>query len=233
MNPMKNKASLPALLLALPVMLLAPINSSLAEPSSLVAFDLDTVHLLRDADAANGETLADKHKCHKCHGDAGISEDPDEVNIAGLRDSYIYKQLKDYHGGQRDNRSMKKAVKKLSDQDMADISAWYASLPAAKQAEGTNPDENTLKLVYHGDPSRMLKSCRSCHGRKGQGGQYDHPAIAGQNNGYFIETMTAFQEEDRSNDVWSRMRLIAAKLTEAEIEALAKFYSTPEIDEDE
>lgn len=232
MTRMKTTASLPALLLALPAMLLAPINSSLAEPSSLVAFDLDTVRLLRGADASNGESLAGKHKCSKCHGDAGISEDEDEVNIAGLRDSYIYKQLKDYHGGQRENRSMKKAVKKLSDQDMADISAWYASLPAAKQAEGTTPDENTLKLVYHGDPTRLLKSCRSCHGRKGQGGQYDHPAIAGQNRGYFIETMTAFQEEDRANDVWSRMRLIAAKLTDEEIEALANFYAAPIVDDE-
>ena len=229
MNRINNTFALTSLL----TLLVTPVGSSLAEPSSLVAFDLDTIHLLRDADAANGETLAGKHKCSKCHGDAGISEDPDEVNIAGLRDSYIYKELKDFKGGQRDNHQMKKAVKKLSDQDMADISVWYAGLPGAKQAQGTNPDENTLKLVYQGDPERMLKSCRSCHGRDGQGGQYEHPAIAGQNVGYFIDTMTAFQEEDRANDVWSRMRLIAAKLTEEEIEALANFYAAPEVDDDE
>jgi len=216
-----NKAVLLPSLLAL----LAPIGSSMAEPSSLVAFDLPTIHLLRGADAASGEALATKHKCSKCHGDAGISEDPEEVNIAGMRDSYLYKQMKDYHGGQRNERSMKKAVKKLSDQDMADISAWYASLKPAKQA-ATEPDENTLKLVYRGDPTRLLKSCRSCHGRKGQGGQFDHPMIAGQNRDYFIATMVEFQDEDRANDIYSRMRDIAEKLSEAEIEALATFYST-------
>ena len=217
------------------IALAVPTTMALAEPSSEVAFDLDTVRLLRSADPANGEAVAKKSKCRKCHGDAGVSTDPDEVNIAGMRSSYLYKQLKDYHGGQRDERSMKKATKKLNDQEMADLSAWYASLPAAKQGE-TEPDENTLKLVYQGDPTRLLKSCRSCHGRKGQGGQFDHPAIAGQNRGYFIETMTLFQDGDRENDVYSRMRVIAEKLTEEEIEGLATFYSAyipPEADEEE
>jgi cytochrome c553 len=207
--------------------------SAVAAPSSEVAFDLETIHLLRTADVARGEELVKEYKCSKCHGDAGISEDPEEVNRAGQLDSYLYKQLQDYHHGKRLNRSMQRACKNITDQDMANIASWYASLDGAKQAE-TQPNENTLKLVYQGDPTRLLKSCRSCHGRKGEGGQFQHPAIAGQNRDYFIETMTAFKEGDRENDVYSRMRIIAEQLTTEEIEALATFYAayiTPDPDQ--
>jgi len=223
--------AIPAIVLT--IALASPVGTVLAEPSSEVAFDLETIHLLRNADVDAGKAVADKHKCRKCHGDAGISEDPEEVNLAGMSRSYLYKQMMDFHGGQRDSREMKKALRKLNSEDMANISAWYASLEGAKRAE-TEPDENTLKLVYHGDPTRMLKSCRSCHGRKGQGGQFQHPGIAGQNRDYFIETMTAFKEGDRENDVYSRMRNMAAELTDEEIEALATFYSAYVVpDEDE
>jgi cytochrome c len=58
-----------------------------AEPSSQVAFDLETVRLLQAADPARGEALARESKCAKCHGDYGVSEDPEDTNIAGLRPS--------------------------------------------------------------------------------------------------------------------------------------------------
>ncbi|MGB5226341.1 MAG: c-type cytochrome, partial [Arenicellales bacterium] len=77
-----------------------------AEPSSAVAFDLPTLKLLRSADPAKGEALAKESKCAKCHGDAGVSDDPDDVNIAGMSSSYLFKQLKDYQDKKRDDRDM-------------------------------------------------------------------------------------------------------------------------------
>ena len=70
----------------------------------------------------------------------------------------------------------------------------------------------------------MIKACASCHGRDGRGGQFDHPALAGQYPEYLVYTMTEFQEGDRSNDIYSRMRTIAEALTEEEIEGLAGYY---------
>ena len=204
-----------------------------AEPSSQVAFDLTTLGLLRSADPARGEELADAGKCAKCHGDAGVSDDPDDVNIAGLRDSYIYKQLKDYQDGNRDDRDMLKRVKDLDDQQMADLAAWFASLAPAPAAVDQNIDPAILRLVFRGDPERLLKACASCHGRDGRGGQFDHPALAGQYPDYLIYTMTEFKVSDRTNDIYSRMRIIAEALTEAEIEALAGYYgvAVPEAEE--
>jgi cytochrome c553 len=184
-----------------------------AEPSSLVAFDLPTIRLLRTADTARGEALAEESKCAKCHGDTGVSDDPDDVNIAGLRASYIYKQLKDYQDKNRDDKDMYKKTRDLDDQQMADLSVWFASQAPATVAADRNTDPAVLRLVYRGDPTRLLKACASCHGRDGRGGQFDHPA--------------------RTNDIYSRMRHIAQALTEEEIEALAGYYGTAVPEEEE
>ena len=88
-------------------------------------------------------------------------------------------------------------------------------------------------LVFRGDPTRLLKACASCHGRDGRGGQFDHPALSGQYPEYFIYTLTEFQEDDRTNDIYSRMRHIAQALTEEEIEALASYYGTAVPEEEE
>ena len=213
------------------MLLLLPAAS--AEPSSQVAFDLATIQLLRAADTARGEALAKESKCAKCHGDTGVSDDPEDANIAGLRDSYIFKQLKDYQDKNRDDKDMLKSTRNLDDQQMADLAVWFASQTPAAVAADRNTDPSVLKLVFHGDPTRLLKACASCHGRDGRGGQFDHPALSGQYPEYFIYTLTEFQEDDRTNDIYSRMRHIAQALTEEEIEALASYYGTAVPEEEE
>jgi len=213
------------------MLLLVPLTG--AEPSSEVAFDLATVKLLAAADPARGEALAQESKCAKCHGDAGISDDPEDVNIAGLRASYIYKQLKDYQLKYRDDRDMYKQTRELDEQQLADLAAWFASLEPAQPAPDRTLDPGILRLVYKGDPQRLLKACSSCHGRDGRGGQHDHPALAGQYPEYLVYTLTEFKEGDRTNDIYSRMRHIAEALTEAEIEGLAGYYATAVPEEEE
>lgn len=195
-----------------------------AEPSSAVAFDSATLKLLADADPARGEALAAEAKCRKCHGDNGVSEDPEDVNIAGLSASYIYKQLADYREKNRDDRDMYKAMKDLDGQQMADLAVWFAAQEPAQPAADRNMSPEVKKLVFQGDPERLLKACASCHGRDGGGGQFDHPALNGQHREYFIYTLTEFKEGDRTNDIYSRMRSVAEILTDDEIEALAAYY---------
>jgi cytochrome c553 len=204
-----------------------------AEPSSEVAFDLATVKLLAAADPTRGEMLAKESKCAKCHGEAGVSDDPEDVNIAGLRASYIYKQLKDYQLKYRDDRDMYKQTRELDDRQLADLAIWFAGLEPSQPAANRNTDPAILKLVFHGDPQRLLKACASCHGRDGRGGQFDHPALAGQYPEYLVYTLTEFQEGDRTNDIYSRMRHVAGALTEAEIEGLAGYYGAAVPEEEE
>ncbi|MEA1888454.1 MAG: c-type cytochrome [Pseudomonadota bacterium] len=204
-----------------------------AEPSSAVAFDLPTIKLLKSADPANGEALAKESKCAKCHGDMGVSDDPDDVNIAGMSASYAFKQLKDFQTKKRDDKDMYKKTKKLDDKQLADLAAWYATLEPAKPAADREMTAAVRKLIIHGDPERLLKACAACHGRKGQGGQFDHPALTGQNQVYLVDSMTAFQDGDRTNDIYSRMRYVSEVLTEEEIEALASYYAADLPEEEE
>lgn len=196
-----------------------------AEPSSAVAFDVATLRLLAEADPARGEALAKSQRCHRCHGDAGVSEDPEDINIAGMSSSYAYKQLTDYRDKKRDSRDMYKTVRELDARQLADLAAWYATLEPAQAAADHNRDPEVLRLVFKGDPERMIKACASCHGRKGRGGQFDHPALAGQHRAYLVLSLNEFREGDRENDIYARMRHIAEALTEEEIEGLAAYYA--------
>jgi cytochrome c553 len=204
------------------------VSVAQAEPSSLVAFDLETLRLLKNADPARGQELYEKERCAKCHGDAGVSDDSEDVNIAGLMPSYSYKQLKDYQDKNRDARSMYKAVRDLDTQQMADLAVWLGTQAPADPGPKKEMSDELFQLVYKGDPERLLKACTACHGRNGDGGMHDHPRINGQYREYFVTTMTEFKEGDRENDVYSRMRLVAEVLTEEEIEMLADYYAIPE-----
>jgi cytochrome c553 len=66
--------------------------------------------------------------CGACHGAAGISAIPTYPNLAGQKEAYLVIQLKAFKSGARNNAVMKGMVASLSDTDMADLAAYYASL---------------------------------------------------------------------------------------------------------
>ena len=233
---MKRLMIMPSIIMHLIIMsglmvMLVPVAN--AEPSSAVAFDLPTLRLLKSADADNGEALAKKGKCAKCHGENGVSDDPDDSNIAGMSVSYLFKQLRDFKDKNRDDRDMFKKMRGLEDNELADLAAWYSLQEPAEPAPNRTMTAEVRKLVINGDPERLLKACAACHGRDGRGGQFDHPALAGQIKTYLVDSMLAFKEGDRTNDIYSRMRYVSEVLTEAEIEALAEYYASDLPEEDE
>jgi len=215
----------PRILAASLLALASAASTGHAEPSSLIAFDAPTRALLASADAARGKETAADSKCNKCHGADGISQDPEDPSLAGQRASYTFKELMDYRSKHRDNRDMFKRVRSLDDRQLADMAAWYASLPLPPSAKAAEASAATRRLVFKGDPKRMLKPCASCHGRGGEGSQRDSAAITGLRRSYFVATMQAFKTDDRTNDIYSRMRVIAAALTDEEIEGLADYYA--------
>jgi cytochrome c553 len=78
------------------------------------------------ADAAAGKTKA--AKCTVCHGLDGLAKNPDAPNLAGDSANYIRKQLDAYKSGERKDPQMSIMAKSLSDEDIADLAAWYSSL---------------------------------------------------------------------------------------------------------
>ena len=82
-------------------------------------------------DNLKGDPEAGKLKaqlCAACHGPEGISVNPLWPNLAGQHEQYLAKQIKAYRDGERSEVTMDPFVKNLSDQDIADVAAYYASL---------------------------------------------------------------------------------------------------------
>lgn len=81
---------------------------------------------------ASGDITAGKDKattCFACHGPDGNAPDPQYPRLAGQWENYLLQALREYKSGKRDNPIMKGFVSTLSDQDMQDLAAYFASLP--------------------------------------------------------------------------------------------------------
>jgi cytochrome c553 len=193
-----------------------------AEPSSQVAWTPDKLNFIKQANSNNGKALATQ--CAGCHGDRGVSPSPDFPSLAGQLATYTYKQLLDYKNGQRIHKLMSSIAGGLNDQEMADIAAWYSSLPLPKNKADKKDLEIAERLVSEGDGKRTLPPCYTCHGSDGEGERMDIPALAGQQAAYFAATLIAYKNGERHNDIYSRMRIISQQLSETEIQELAQYY---------
>ena len=103
--------------------------------------------------------------------------------------------------------------------------AYYAAQPKrnpnpATLAESPPP---IVRLVELGDPSRNIPPCASCH-RPGSGGPIETPILAEQAREYLVRQLQLYASGERRNDVYGRMRIIAAQLTPGEIDGLAAYY---------
>lgn len=208
---------------------IANISVVSAAPSSNVVWTSETRNLIKNADLKNGKRIA--KKCAKCHGDDGTDvtpiEEEDTPFLAGQVAHANYKQIIDYQDKKRDNKTMRKKVKRLSKQEIADVSAFYATqaLPVSS-VDSAKVTPEAVRMATRGAGPRFIPPCAGCHGLNGEGSIVDVPALAGQNTSYFVTTMMAYKEEDRTNDIYSRMRFIASELTEKEIEELADYYAS-------
>ena len=104
-----------------------------AEPRSprtaaaLVAAVLISVSGARAGDAREGRQKA-VQTCQGCHGMDGLSKNPEAPNIAGQIENYLVKAITEFRNGERKNETMSIAAKELSDADIADLAAYYASI---------------------------------------------------------------------------------------------------------
>ena len=204
-----------------------------AAPSSNVAWTVETHSLVKKGDPKIGSEIEmveteDVNACVDCHGERGAEPDRDKhPTLAGQVAPYTFKQLRDYKDGSRRNKKMADAVERLTDEQLAALAAWYAKQPIAKVEVDADEtvSEDTVRLVFRGDKTRLIQPCASCHGRRGEGAIIDVPSIAGQNVKYFVNTMKDYAKEERTNDIYSRMRIIAKSLTRDEINELAVYYA--------
>lgn len=176
---------------------------------------------------AEGDPAAGEAKtaiCVACHGNGGISTTPVWPNLAGQNVEYLRKQLHDFKDEIRTDPQMSPMTISLTDQDVEDLAAYFASLEPA-MGEASPENIATGEKIYRaGNPKTGLSACTGCHGPGGKGNPAaTYPALGGQHADYIASTLKKFKSETRSNDVKSVMRIIAGKMTNEEIEAVSNY----------
>lgn len=178
---------------------------------------------------AAGDVSAGKAKaavCAACHGADGNSPSNMFPKLAGQGEAYLVKQIADFKNGLRENAVMAPMVAALTEQDIADLSAYYAS---NKVTPGAVSEDllNAGKTLYRaGNKESGVPACMACHGPTGVGvAAAKWPALTGQHSIYIEAQLKAFSSGVRSNDPNSMMRDIASKMTEEEMKAVAAYAS--------
>ena len=173
-------------------------------------------------DAAKGKASA--ASCAACHGADGNSAAPTFPKLAGQNEEYIVDQLKAFKEGRRASSMMAPMALGLSDEDMANIGAFYAS-QAVKT--GVTADDQAMlgKNVYRGGITlTKVPACIACHGASGNGnGPAGFPQLAGQHAAYTEAQLLAFKKGERTTDGNAIMRNAVKLMTEKEIKAVAQY----------
>ena len=190
---------------------------------------------------AEGSINAGKEKaasCISCHGDNGNSMVSTFPKLAQQHSSYLIKQLQAFKTGARKNPMMTAIASGLSNEDMADIAAYYAAqeisandLPVLDDDEDEKSDSKVTiqsiiaqgsDLYRNGDLPREVSACIACHGPLGEGNKpAAFPALRSQHADYLIKTLTDFKTDTRSNNPENMMHMIAKKMTDDEIKAVS------------
>ncbi len=187
------------------------------------------VSIATSAWAEGGNAEAGKTKsatCVACHGADGNSVNPEWPKLAGQHPSYILKQLMNFKHDERVNALMTPMAKPLSDQDMADLAAYFSS-QVKKPGEADKTKVALGEQIYKGGNNATgVAACAACHGPNGAGNPAaNFPAINGQHASYIKLQLNNFRKMERANDPGKMMRNIAAGMTDAEIEAVAEYMA--------
>ncbi|MFU8788290.1 MAG: c-type cytochrome [Methylobacter sp.] len=193
---------------------------------------------------AEGNIDAGKQKaesCASCHGEGGNSLVATFPKLAQQHPSYLAQQLHAFKDGQRNDPMMSAMAMPLSDQDIADIAAYYATqkispnaLPLPEtddDAEQSAADSKAAvealisqggDLYRNGNLASEVSACIACHGPFGEGNKpASFPALRWQHADYLIKALTDFKTGARSNNPENIMHMIAKKMTAKEIQAVS------------
>jgi cytochrome c553 len=182
-------------------------------------------------DPAKGKPIGST-LCAGCHGVDGQSPIPGYPHLAGQHPEYMAKQLRNFKAGDgkpalRKNDIMNGMVMTLSDDDMINIPAYFAAMtPKAGAARNGANLELGKRIWLGGLLDKGVPACSGCHGSAGHGLPVQYPRIANQSPDYTEAQLKAFRTGDRANDPEGMMRMIAEKLSDTEMRAVADYAAT-------
>lgn len=189
--------------------------------SLLVSIGLTGVaHAAGDAAAGQAKTAV----CAACHGADGNSVVGNFPKLAGQGEKYLLKQLNDIKSGARVVPEMTGLLDNLSQQDLADIAAYFASKKIQLGQAAADQVAAGQTIYRAGVADKGVPACTACHGPNGKGIETAaYPALSGQHAQYVESALKKFGSGERDNDPAKMMRDIAAKLSEAEMKAVAQY----------
>jgi cytochrome c553 len=186
-----------------PVKLISQVAALLLAVTSLSA--------LADGDATRGAGLSDTCKgCHFIPNYKNAFPVYKVPKLGGQNAEYIIAALKGYASGERNHPTMTGQAATLSDQDMQDIAAYFASLGAPRTADAT------------GAVSEKVATCAACHGERGISAMGMYPNLAGQHHSYIEHALASYQDGSRKNPI---MTGFAGPLTKDDIKEIAAYFS--------
>ena len=173
-------------------------------------------------DAQAGEAAS--ALCAGCHGAEGISQLPENPSLAGQGAPYIYKQLTEFKSGARANGVMQGMAAGLSDDDMQNLAAYYAQLPAAEAVSQAENLDLGRQIYQGGITSIQVPACAACHAPDGAGNDAaKFPRLGGQRSDYVALALKNFRSGARANDAGEMMRMVAKRMSDEEIDAVANY----------
>lgn len=188
-------------------------------------------------DATLGKTLATQGSatgvaaCIGCHGAQGEGNAAAGFpRLAGTNAAYLSAQLAAFADGSRQNPVMQPLSKLLSPHERDAVSAYFASLPAPAgvvTADGAPiaPADTGAWLATRGRWSQGLPACAQCHGPGGLGVGSAFPPLAGQPAAYIAGQLNGWKHGARPPGPMALMPMIAGKLSDADIDAVAAYYA--------
>ena len=179
-------------------------------------------------DPAKGQAIATT-VCVACHAADGNSTGPANPKLAGQHAEYLLKQMKNFKGTDgkqpdRVNAVMNGMIAPYNEAQMRDLAAYFSmQQQKGEQAKNRETIEAGQKLYRAGDKSKGLAACAACHGPAGAGIPAQYPRIQGQYAEYIEAQLKGFRDGTRANDPAKMMRMIALKMTDKEIKAVADY----------
>ncbi len=191
-------------------------------------FALPAAFAAGDATAGRGKSQV----CAGCHGVDGNAAIPNYPKLAGQHANYLVKQMQAFKSGKRNDAIMKGQVANLTEKDMQDLAAYFASQKTTIGAATDQAKRELGERLYRGgNETKGISACMGCHGPNGTGNQpAKFPALSGQNSAYTLKSLKDYREAkirafDEKDDAGKIMRNIAKKMSEAEMDAVAHYIA--------
>jgi cytochrome c553 len=176
---------------------------------------------------AGGDAAAGKAKsamCAGCHMADGNSVNGMWPKLAGQHESYIIKQLQDFKAGDRVDPTMAPMAAGLSEDDMANLAAFYSSQTLKSGEADPALVEKGKQIFMNGNAASGVAACSACHAPNGVGNPAaNFPSLQGQHADYTVKQLKDFRAGNRANDAGRMMQSVAAKMTDDEIAAVASY----------